>query len=151
FVSATAFSQDKLRKLLKTRKHWMFSWLTKKGVFKDDEFEEDKERLMEFYRQNGYIDFELKDVQFEYPTPGTMIVRLIVYEGRQYKLGTVKFTGNTLFSAEDIARGMREAVPKGVLLKKIKLGPHGLRMDVGDVFTPKGYLDDVQQVQDFYS
>jgi outer membrane protein insertion porin family len=36
-------------------------------------------------------------------------------------------------------------------MKKIKLGPHGLKMDVGDIFTPKGYMDDVQQIEDFYT
>ena len=64
-----AFPQKKLRKVIKTRKRWMFSWLTGSGVFKDEQFEEDKEKLREFYRDKGYIDFEIKDVQFEYPTP----------------------------------------------------------------------------------
>ena len=34
FVSAQAFSQRKLRKQLKTRRHWMFSWLTGSGKLK---------------------------------------------------------------------------------------------------------------------
>ncbi len=98
FVGAKAFPLKKLRKTIKTRKHWMFSWITGSGVFKDDQFEEDKEKLTEFYRDKGYIDFEIKDVQFVNPTPQTMIIRFILYEGTQYKVGSVKFTGNKLFS-----------------------------------------------------
>src|SRR5437667_3019897 len=96
FVGAKAFSQKKLRKQVKTRKHWMFSWITSHGFLKDDELEEDKEKLIEFYRDHGYIDFELKDVEFLNPTPRTMIVRFIISEGAQYKVGSIKFEGNKI-------------------------------------------------------
>src|SRR6266849_4706339 len=67
FVGATAFKQSKLRKEIKTRRHWMFSWLTSGGFLKDEQFQEDKEKLAEFYRDHGYIDFEIKDVKFDHP------------------------------------------------------------------------------------
>src|SRR5204862_718042 len=129
-----------LRKVIKTKKHWMFSWLTGRGVFKDEQFEDDKELLGDFYRSKGYIDFELKEseIQFEHPTPRTMVIRIPIEEGRQYKVGSIKFTGNKLFSAEEITAGLHALQPSGGLVKKVKLGPHGLKMDVGDVFTPQG-------------
>src|SRR5688500_8499849 len=43
FVGANAFSQRKLRKAIKTRRWWMFSWITGGGVLKDDVFVDDKE------------------------------------------------------------------------------------------------------------
>ena len=45
FIGATAFPQKELRKQIKTRAHWMFSWLTGSGVFKEDEFDDDKDAL----------------------------------------------------------------------------------------------------------
>jgi outer membrane protein insertion porin family len=149
FVGAQAFSQKQLRKVIKTRKHWMFSWITSSGVFKDEQFEDDKEKLSEFYRNKGYIDFEIKDVQFEHPTPKTLVIRIIIYEGRQYKVGSIKFTGNKLFSTADIAAGIRRAQPHGVV-KQVKLGPNGLVMDTGDIFTPDGLSKDMQAIADFY-
>ena len=107
FVGAKAFPVKKLRKTIKTRKRWMCSWITGSGVFKDDQFDEDKQKLIDLYREKGYIDFEIKDVQFVNPTPRTMIIRFILYEGTQYKVGSVKFTGNKLFSVADIAQGLR--------------------------------------------
>ena len=76
----------------------MWSWLTGNGVFKQDEFDDDQDALAEFYRNHGYLDFEIKDVKFEHPTTNTMVIRFYVYEGRQYKVGSVKFTGNKIFS-----------------------------------------------------
>jgi outer membrane protein insertion porin family len=148
FVGAKAFPLKKLRKTIKTRKHWMCSWLTGSGVFKDDQFEEDKEKLIALYRDKGYIDFELKDVQFLNPTPKTMIIRFILYEGTQYRVGSVKFTGNKLFTVANIAQGLRVAHERS--RSKEKLGPNGLPMDVGDIFTPGGVTKDLEAVGDFY-
>src|ERR1039457_1569765 len=58
FTGAQAFPESKLRKALKTRRHWMFSWLTGSGAYKEDEFEDDKDKLSQFYREKGFIDFE---------------------------------------------------------------------------------------------
>jgi outer membrane protein insertion porin family len=149
FVGAHAFSQKQLRKVIKTRKHWLFSWITSGGVFKDEQFEDDKDKLAEFYRDKGYIDFDIKDVQFEHPTPRTLVIQIVIDEGRQYKVGSVKLTGNKIFSAADIAEGIRRAQPHGVV-KQVKLGPNGLMMDAGDIFTPEGLNKDMQAIGDFY-
>src|SRR5437868_7551717 len=97
FIGAQAYPQRRLRKVIKTRRHWMFSWITGSGVLKDEQFEEDKEKLADFYRngsgkqgQGGYLDFEIKNIEFLNPTPRTMIIRFIIYEGTQYKVGAVK-------------------------------------------------------------
>ena len=123
FVGAKAFPQKELRKQIKTREHWMFSWLTGSGVFKADEFDDDKDALTQFYRSHGYLDFEIQDVRFEYPTPSTMALRFFVSEGKQYKVGSVKFTGNKIF---DDARDPRRAAIGPTNFKnssKARLGP----------------------------
>jgi outer membrane protein insertion porin family len=148
FPGAKAFPVKKLRKTIKTRKHWMFSWITGSGVLKDEQFEEDKEKLTELYRDKGYIDSEIKDVQFVNPTPRTLIIRFILYEGTQYKVGSVKFTGNKLFTVAEIARGLRAAQERS--RSKAKIGANGLPMDVGQIFTPGGVTKDIEAVEDFY-
>ena len=148
FIGAKAFPVKKLRKTIKTRAHWMCSWITGSGVFKDDQFDEDKEKLIAFYRDKGYIDFEIKDIQFLNPTPNTMIIRFVLYEGTQYKVGSVKFTGNKLFTVAQIGQGLR--VAHELNRSKDKIGPNGLPMDVGDIFTPGGVTKDLEAVADFY-
>src|SRR5216117_988807 len=59
FVGAQALSQRKLRKQIKTRRHWTFSWLTGSGKLKEEQFQEDQEKLKDFYWSEGYIDFEI--------------------------------------------------------------------------------------------
>jgi len=148
FIGAKAFTQKKLRKVVKTRKHWMFSWLTGHGVFKDDQFDEDKEKLNEFYRGQGYIDFEIKDVLFLNPTPRSMIIRITIYEGTRYKIGSVKFTGNKLFTTPELIAGLRMEHERS--RDKATLGTNGLPMDVGGIFTPAGLTKDTEALENFY-
>ncbi len=130
FEGASAFKQKKLRKTVKTRRHWMFSWLTGSGKLKDEVFEEDKEKLAEFYREAGYIDFDLKDVKFEYRSPKDLVVHFHIQEGTQYKVGGVEFKGNTLFSTQDLDKR--------------------LKMKVGETFTPKGLQGNTQAIEETY-
>ncbi len=142
FEGATQFKQSKLRKTIKTRRWWMWSWLTGSGKLKDDEFEEDKEKLHDFYAEHGYIDYELKDVRFDYPRTNRMILKLDVSEGTQYKVGGVEFKGNELFKREEIVANLRS--------KDGEKNYRGLQLKPGTIFTPKRLEKDVEAIEDFY-
>jgi outer membrane protein insertion porin family len=148
FIGAQAFPQKKLRGEIKTRRRWMFSWITGSGYFKQDEFDGDRDLLADYYRDHGYLDFTINDVKLEHPTPKTMVVKYYVFEGHQYKVGSVKITGSKMFSDPEIVKGLISIQDEQH--SKAKLGPNGLPMDVGDVFTPDGMTKDREAVQDFY-
>ena len=148
FFGEAAFSQSELIKQLKTSTHGMWSWITGSGVFKQDDFDDDQDALVKFYRDHGYLDFEIKDVKLDRPTTNTMAIRFYVYEGRQYKVGSVKFTGNKIFNDTNILAGLQ--ANQSFEHAKGKLGPHGLVMDEGDVFTPDGLDKDTKALEDFY-
>jgi outer membrane protein insertion porin family len=139
FVGAQAFSQKKLRKRIKTRRYWMFSWLTGSGKLKEEQFQEDQEKLRDFYWNEGYIDFDIKEVKFDSSSPTRMTIRFIIYEGRRYKVGSVEFKGNTKFTPEQIRQGV-------VVLGK----PVRPKMLEGQTFTPKGLEQDREAIEDFY-
>jgi outer membrane protein insertion porin family len=148
FIGAAAFSQKELRKVVKLKRHWMWSWLTGNGVFKQEEFDEDADLLGDFYRNHGYLDFEIKNVRFDNPTTNTLVIRYYVYEGRQYKVGSIKLTGNKVFSADDIRRGMEYNHAYQHL--KGAPGRNGFVMDVGGTYTPEGLRADTLALEDFY-
>ena len=130
FVGAEAFKQSKLRRVFKTRRHWWLSWLTQSGTLKEEQLEDDKEKIAEFYRDAGYIDFELKEIQQIQIDPRQIELRVVVSEGRQYKVGAVTFKGVTLFPTNDVTA-------------KLKMG-------TGKTFTPKGLNKDLEIAQDLY-
>src|SRR5205085_10768096 len=128
FEGAYAFPQRKLRKVVKTRRHWMFSWLTGTGVLKDEQLEDDRDRLAEFYRDAGYIDFELKDVRYLHETPRKVVVDFVISEGQRYRVGAIDFKGVSILSTNDILRR--------------------LKMPVGSIFKPKSLQKDVAMIED---
>jgi outer membrane protein insertion porin family len=148
FLGATDFKQSQLRSELKTRKRWMFSWLTGSGYFEQDEFDGDRGRLEDFYRNHGYLDFEIKDVKLDRPSTNTMNVKFYVSEGRQYRVGDVKITGSKIFTDAEIVSGLHGV--HDFEHSKAKLGVHGLPMDSGDVFKPDGLAKDTELIEDFY-
>ena len=148
FDGAAAFKQKVLRKQIKTSKHGMWSWLTGSGVLNSDDFAHDRDSLADYYREHGYLDFEIKDVRMIHPTANTLVIRFQVFEGRQYKVGAVNLTGNQLFTLADIRRGI--AADNAFEHSKDKMGPNGLPTDTGDVFTPTGFNKDKEKLEDFY-
>jgi outer membrane protein insertion porin family len=148
FIGAKAFPQKELRGELKTKRRWMFSWITGSGYFKQDEFDGDRDLLSDFYHNHGYLDFLIQNVRLDHPTTNSMVIKYFLDEGQQYKVGSVKFTGSKIFSDAEIAKGLRDIHDFQHL--KSKIGPNGLPMDTGDTFTPDGLGKDTGAVQDFY-
>jgi outer membrane protein insertion porin family len=139
FVGAQAFKQKKLRKAIKTKRYWMFSWITGSGVVKDEQLEDDKDKLADFYRDAGYIDFDLKEVQTEPIDPKHVRLKFVVDEGQRYRVGSVTISGNTNFTSDEILKGIKS------MGKTIKP-----KMTEGQIFTPKGLIADMDAIRDFY-
>ena len=83
----------------------MCSWLTGSATLKEDQLDDDKEKLIEFYRGKGYVDFEIKDVKLVYDTPKRLRIVFVISEGRQYYVGDLAFKGNSLFTTNEILKG----------------------------------------------
>ena len=100
------------------------------GVLKDEQFAEDLEKIRDHYRAKGYIDVEIKETRIELAGKQWLIVHIDLFEGQQYKIGTVKIEGNKLFTA--------------ATLQKL------LKMNSGKVFTPDGLSKDTKALEDYY-
>jgi outer membrane protein insertion porin family len=142
FDEAAAFKQRKLRRAIKTRRWWWFSWITGSGKFKDDQFDEDKEKLRDFYTEKGYMDFDIKEIRFDAPKTNRMVIHIDVAEGTQYHVGGVELKGNELFKTDEILQNLYskdgEKYKKGLLLKP------------GTVYSPSKLYKDVESLEDFY-
>lgn len=132
FVGNTRVKAAKLKGEMETKKWWIFSWLTGSGRFKDDQFEDDLDKLRDFYRELGFLDIDIpqEKVVFSYPTPDKLLITVNVTEGRQYHVGEINFTGNKLYAT--------------TLLKRVA------RIRTGMVFVPSRLDKDTERVEDFY-
>ena len=139
FTGNEHVSPRRLRRVLETKKWWMFSWLTGSGRFKDDQFEDDLEKLRDYFRELGFLDVEIPQdkVLFTYPSPGKLVLIIDINEGRQYRLGEIAFSGNQLFTGDLLKRVVRQK--PGMVFVPSKVDADRQRLD--DFYGKDGYLD----------
>ncbi len=120
------FSDKKIISLIKTRKAGWFS----AGFFKEEQFNDDLERVKAFYLKNGYLDVRV-DYRIDRDSKGSLYLRIIVEEGKQYTVGSVTIRGTEEFDEKDVAGSLKSCL-------------------AGSVFTYDALKEDVANIQGFY-
>lgn len=120
------FADKKILKLMKTRRDTLFT----SGIFAEDTFNEDLERIKEFYRQAGFADVEVESKIKYGPGMQKMYITLNIDEGKRYLTGAIEITGNVLFPTREIVQR--------------------LSMTTNEVFSPYNLRQDASQIQRYY-
>lgn len=146
FPDAEAFSEKKLTKKvkpLKEDKWWRF--LSKK-TFKNEDFEEGKEKLLTFYRNNGYSDVRIvTDSVWVFDYDGNkkgIKVRFNLQEGPQYKIRNVTWDGNTVYTDDQLTLSL--GFEKGDVFNESKYEENTTfnrsSTDINSLYQNIGYL-----------
>ncbi len=142
FEGNTVFEEKELRGLFKTRKKNWLSFINKSGIYKQEWFDEDLKKLRDFYYKSGYIDFAVEDIRTERPEEDIMDITITIFEGIQYRVGSMAFENNNLFTREEILS--RLVNTEGCLSEGGIFSPMGLQTSVetlGDLYGERGYVD----------
>jgi outer membrane protein insertion porin family len=93
------FKDSKIKKQMKNKEdRW---W--RGGGFDPEKFEEDKEKILEFYKKNGFLDAQIISDSIWYaPSQKDMFIQIVLTEGEKYNFGEVSFGGNKLFSSDKL-------------------------------------------------
>ena len=137
FENNEQFSDGRLRRVLKETKQRNL-WLLKIGEFKSDKYDEDKKLLVDFYNKEGYRDFEVVSDSIHYSEDNKhLYLNLEVYEGPRYKFREITFSGNVLFTTEQLKQVL--GIKSGDFYNK-----QDLQMAVYDrvngLYMDRGYL-----------
>lgn len=133
FEGNQVFSDKQLQGELETKKHGWLSWLVGSGKFDESVFKEDLDTLRNFYRGEGYLDFEVDEAEvlIDQASDGKMAITIPVSEGQLYRLGE--------FSVEDAT-----IYTEGELLSVVDL-------ETGAPFSPQAVDDVAAQIREYYS
>lgn len=109
FVGNEAMSDGKLRGQMKnTKERWWLSWITKRGTYKEAQFEEDADKIVAFYRDEGYIDAQVGQPDLDYldttedGSSRGLRLRIPIEEGERYRVGAIDFDGNEVIKASGL-------------------------------------------------
>ena len=98
----------RLQKVISTKRYfWLTSWLSNAGIYKQDELDQDVERLRDFYLNEGYVQVQVGTPRV-LPLPdrkGFTVVFPIV-EGERYTVEQIRLTGHSIFDDAELSRGL---------------------------------------------
>src|SRR5690606_22636020 len=107
FEGNSAISDGSLKRQMDaTKEHWFLSWITGRGTYQEAKFEEDADKIIEYYRNRGYVQARVGQPEIEVIEDSedgeTRWVRLDipVDEGPRFKVGDFTFDGNTVVKSE---------------------------------------------------
>ncbi len=142
FLNEKAFSQVKLRYTMKkTRPHWFLSWATRHDIYSEGRYYEDIKLLRELFESHGYLDVDIGDPIIDSKfnkdhTKKWLTLSIPIREGVPFKLGTVGFEGNHVFTDAELRKAFY--LKPGQVLDKVALGYIIKRFE--SMYGAKGYI-----------
>ena len=146
FNGNEVFKESKLRSKLKNTKIKNPIRFWKRSKYINNDFNDDLNGLIEFYKENGFRDARIiKDTLLRNDkTSNSIALKLDIEEGKKYYFGDIDFIGNTVYSNNSLQQilGLKKGdVYNGVLLKKRIADtskPDG--NDITNLYQNNGYL-----------
>jgi len=105
----------------------------KGGVFKKQVFEEDRDRIVTYCKDNGFLDATVDRVELE-PHEGRddrLAITIHITEGPRYRVGDINWEGNEVL--DDVAIASE------------------IYLEQGEVFKEKEYLETLENLQSLYA
>ncbi len=134
----------KLKKKLKNTKQKQFLRFWKKSKYIQEDYKEDLVSLVDAYKEKGYRDARVLSDSIIKNEDNTIDINIKIEEGNKYYFGDINFTGNTVYTDEQLSRilGIKKGdTYNGVLLKKRIADtekPDG--QDLTNLYQNNGYL-----------
>ena len=122
-------------------KIWWKFWRGSK--FDKKKYADDKKKIIDFYRKNGYRDVELMTDSVAYnEKKDRMTIRLFVYEGPQYYIRNIAWEGNTVFKSDVLSQRLGMASGDVYNMEKFErnLRQNEEQSDVASLYLDNGYL-----------
>ncbi len=139
-VGNKAYSDRKLKKIMKTSEKGFFSWLTSSGDYKEEDMERDMAMLDAFYQNNGYMMVRIGDPEVE-TRDGWFYITIKIDEGLRYKVGNVDVAGDLILPKEELVKPFN--LPKEKYFNRDVLREDILALT--DLYSDHGYaFADVQ-------
>jgi outer membrane protein insertion porin family len=99
---AQGIKPDKIKEIMLTQERQFFIL---RGTVQRQKLEEDAERIVSFYNDNGYIQARVESTDTQVDRGNARVtIKIVVVEGPQFKVGGVDITGNNVLPIEEIRR-----------------------------------------------
>jgi len=139
FTDNTVFPEKKLRKVLKKTKGRDYNIFKPSKMIKKD-FKEDKDKLLEFYNENGYRDAKILSDSISRVSAERINLHINIFEGNKYYFGDIIWIGATKYPEEVLNKVL--GIKKGDVFDQVLLDKRLLNDEdaVNSLYLDYGYL-----------
>ncbi|MCX7785377.1 MAG: outer membrane protein assembly factor BamA [candidate division WOR-3 bacterium] len=132
------------RKLVNKEKKWY-----RKGLFKEEEFKNDLERIVNFYKEKGFLDAKVEDYALiPEENQEWLNIKIKVSEGKRYYVGDIIFEGDSAISERELIAGLR--IRPGQVYNSTKINQ--TLTELYSIYSEEGYIycqiAPIEQIQD---
>ncbi|MFO8099866.1 MAG: outer membrane protein assembly factor BamA [Salinibacter sp.] len=119
---------------------WWRFW--KGEQFDENEYEDDLDRVVDFYREKGYYDAQIVQDSVYYIGEEGLAIDVEVREGTRYFIRTLDWEGNTVFSDRELTQqlGLQEGEPYNGKALDENLFGNQQGSDVMGMYMDRGYM-----------
>lgn len=145
FEGNEAFDDERLRRAFKKthQKSWMF-WQNRK--LKEEDYEEDKALMLDFYNSRGYRNATVVSDSVYYIDDATLGIDIKVAEGNKYHIRNINWVGNSVYTTEQLESmfGVQpgDVYDKKSMHKRLGIGreQNPEEMSISSLYQNNGYL-----------
>lgn len=144
FSGNSELSNAKLKKAMKNTKEKNFLRFWKRSKFVAADYEEDKTKLVNKYKEKGFRDARIVSDTLIELDEKSIALELSIEEGSRHYIGEIEFIGNTVYTDDQLRRALgvsRGDVYNGILLKeRIQDNSKPDADDLANLYKNNGYL-----------
>lgn len=130
FVGNDSVLAKDIRPVMKTKPLDILTFFNKSGRLTPSQVEEDRAAIRTLYQNRGFADVDVAEIQTLPLNKDGVELTVTIVEGTQYRINGIAVEGVNV-------------VPEGEVVGLLK-------MNNGQLFTPKGMGDDLKALRDFY-
>ena len=139
FFGVTEFKKGKLYRTMKDtkRKRWWDPFNSGKLI--DDDFEKDKEKILDKYKERGYRDARIVRDSIYRINPNRYGIDIFVDEGKKYYFRSITWVGNSKYTVQQLNKAL--GIKRGDIYNQATLDSR-LYMNASGTDVSSLYLDD---------
>ncbi|MBI5048319.1 MAG: outer membrane protein assembly factor BamA [Deltaproteobacteria bacterium] len=137
-IGSKAYHAAEIKDIMDTKEVGFFSFMTKAGIFDEAVFQNDLNKIMAHYYDNGYIHASITDHLVSLSSDKRwFFITIALFEGEQYKVGKIDIKGDILTTRDELMEKVKITSDE-IFSRKI------LNADISrlsDVYGDKGYAN----------
>ncbi len=136
FMGNKHIKSKDLKRIMETRQKNFLSFITSAGLFKEDAFQKDLEKIRSYYYYKGYIKAKVGTPTVTHEGKDIYIT-IPVEEGDQYTIGKVELTGDLILPRETLAQNLKTS--EGKVFSSNYLNED--MVSLSDLYSERGYAN----------